>query len=129
MLNLPKISFGSGHRPLIGLDITTSSIKLIELTRELEAKWGVSAIPQVQQHVPEPPKEEPEAPVKTEFTVFLAEVPAASKMNIIKERFAAEVRETNQSKDYIIGLMALPEEADEFENAIRYNIEKASYSY
>ena len=54
---------------------------------------------------------------------------AYEKMNTIKERFAAEVRETNQSKDYIIGLMALPEEADEFENAIRYNIEKASYSY
>ena len=54
---------------------------------------------------------------------------AYEKMNTIKERFAAEVRETSQSKDYIIGLMALPEDADEFDVAIRYNIEKASYSY
>src|SRR5579871_23176 len=34
-LSLPQISFGFGqkNRPLIGLDITTSSIKLIELAR------------------------------------------------------------------------------------------------
>lgn len=33
MLNLPKISLGSRNRLLIGLDITTSSIKLIELSK------------------------------------------------------------------------------------------------
>jgi len=33
VLNLPKLSLGSRNRPLIGLDITTSSIKLIELTQ------------------------------------------------------------------------------------------------
>ena len=33
MLKLPKISLGRSYSPLIGLDITTSSIKLIELTK------------------------------------------------------------------------------------------------
>ena len=32
MLKLPQISLRTRHRPLVGLDITTSSIKLIELT-------------------------------------------------------------------------------------------------
>ena len=33
MLKLPKISLGRSYSPLIGLDITTSSIKLIELSQ------------------------------------------------------------------------------------------------
>ena len=32
MLKLPQFSLRAGHRPLLGLDITTSSIKLIELS-------------------------------------------------------------------------------------------------
>jgi type IV pilus assembly protein PilM len=33
VLKLPKLSLGPRHRQLIGLDITTSSIKLIELSQ------------------------------------------------------------------------------------------------
>jgi len=33
VLKLPKISLGRSYSPLIGLDITTSSIKLIELAQ------------------------------------------------------------------------------------------------
>ncbi|HEX4883824.1 MAG TPA: pilus assembly protein PilM, partial [Casimicrobiaceae bacterium] len=33
MLKLPKISLGPRYVPLVGLDITTSSIKLIELAK------------------------------------------------------------------------------------------------
>ena len=33
MFKLPKISLGPRYSPLIGLDITTSSIKLIELAQ------------------------------------------------------------------------------------------------
>ena len=36
MLKLPKISLGRSYSPLIGLDITTSSIKLIELAQSPE---------------------------------------------------------------------------------------------
>ena len=54
---------------------------------------------------------------------------AYEKMTVLKKRFEEEVRTTDRSKEYIIGLIALPEGLDDFENAIQYNIEKASYSY
>lgn len=54
---------------------------------------------------------------------------AYKKLNEIQERFEREVRVTDHSKEYIIGLIALPEGLDDFERAIQYNIEKASYSY
>lgn len=54
---------------------------------------------------------------------------AYEKMAVIKERFENEVTQTHRTKEYIIGLIALPEDDFEFENAIRYNIDKASYSY
>ena len=54
---------------------------------------------------------------------------AYEKMEAIKERFEKEVTQTHRTKEYIIGLIALPEDDFEFENAIRYNIDKASYSY
>ena len=54
---------------------------------------------------------------------------AYAKMEVIKERFEREVTQTHRTKEYIIGLIALPEDDFEFENAIRYNIDKASYSY
>jgi len=54
---------------------------------------------------------------------------AYKKLNEIQERFEKEVRVTNRSKEYIIGLIALPQYSEDFERAIKYNIEKASYSY
>jgi hypothetical protein len=54
---------------------------------------------------------------------------AYAKMEAIKERFENEITQTHRTKEYIIGLIALPEDDFEFENAIRYNIDKASYSY
>jgi len=54
---------------------------------------------------------------------------AYEKMEKIKKRFEEEITQTHRTKEYIIGLMALPEDDFEFENAIRYNIDKASYSY
>lgn len=55
-------------------------MELISLTKELEAKWDVKALPQaVEVLVQEVQKVE-----QTEFTVILLPVSAASKMNTIK---------------------------------------------
>ena len=54
--------------------------QLVALTKELETKWDVKALPPaVEVFVPEPPKQ-----VQTEFTVILTPVSAAAKMNTIK---------------------------------------------
>ena len=54
---------------------------------------------------------------------------AYEKMGEIKVRFEKEVTQTNRSKTYIIGIIGLPEEDSDIESAIRYSIDKASYSY
>lgn len=60
-----------------------SVMQVIELTRELEAKWGVKAEPQVQvQHQNDAPKQE--VAEQTEFTVTLTSVPADKKMAVLK---------------------------------------------
>lgn len=60
-----------------------SVMQVIELTRELEAKWGVKAEPQVQvQHQNDAPKQE--VVEQTEFTVTLTSVPADKKMAVLK---------------------------------------------
>src|SRR5512144_1050820 len=60
-----------------------SVMQVIELTRELEAKWGVNAEPQVQvQQQTDTPKQE--AVEQTEFTVTLTSVPADKKMAVLK---------------------------------------------
>ena len=60
-----------------------SVMQIIELTRELEAKWGVKAEPQVQvQQQTDAPKQE--TAEQTEFTVTLVSVPADKKMACLK---------------------------------------------
>jgi large subunit ribosomal protein L7/L12 len=59
--------------------------QLVQLTKELEKKWGVSATPTIQSSQPAP-EDAPLPPVeKTEFTVVLTLVPPAAKMATIKE--------------------------------------------
>src|ERR1035437_589598 len=54
--------------------------ELVALTKTLEEKWDVKALPQVV----EVQKVEPPPVVKTEFTVMLMSVSVAAKMNTIK---------------------------------------------
>jgi large subunit ribosomal protein L7/L12 len=57
-------------------------VDIIELTKQLEEKWGVSAAPVIQQGPNvEPPKEEQTE--QTEFDVILTEQ-GPSKLNVIK---------------------------------------------
>lgn len=58
-------------------------LELIALTKELEQKWGVKAVPQVAP-VPTVFPTDVTAPVKDEFDVVLASVPADKKMAVIK---------------------------------------------
>jgi large subunit ribosomal protein L7/L12 len=60
-----------------------SVMEVIQLTRELEEKWGVKAEPPPVQFQPGPPQQE-QAPAKDEFDVVLASVPADKKMAVIK---------------------------------------------
>src|SRR5208283_5104821 len=57
-------------------------MELIALTKELETKWGVKAVPQMVQQAEQ--QKEPEGPAQTEFNVMLVSVPADKKMNTIK---------------------------------------------
>lgn len=60
-----------------------SVMQIIDLTRELETKWGVKAEPQaVQVQTQNAPKQE--TVEKTEFTVTLASYPADKKMAMLK---------------------------------------------
>ncbi len=54
--------------------------QIVSLTKQLETQWGVQALPPVVEikEAPKPPE------VKTEFTVMLLPVTAATKMNTIK---------------------------------------------
>lgn len=60
-----------------------SVMELISLTRDLEAKWGVKAVPQPVQ-VQQQNKQEEVKATQDEFTVVLASVPADKKMSVIK---------------------------------------------
>lgn len=60
-----------------------SVMQVIQLTRELEEKWGVKAEPPPMQFQPDQQQQET-APVKDEFDVVLASVPADKKMAVIK---------------------------------------------
>lgn len=57
-------------------------VQLVELTKELEEKWGVKAVPQVSNVGNVSPQEE--AVVQTEFTVVLASFAADKKMTVVK---------------------------------------------
>jgi large subunit ribosomal protein L7/L12 len=60
-----------------------SVMQIIELTKELEAKWGVSAVPQpVQVQTQNTTKQE--TAEQTEFNVTLASFPADKKMSLLK---------------------------------------------
>lgn len=60
-----------------------SVMQVIQLTRELEEKWGVKAEPPPMQVQPDQ-KQQETAPTKDEFNVVLAAVPADKKMAVIK---------------------------------------------
>jgi large subunit ribosomal protein L7/L12 len=59
-----------------------SVMELIALTKELETKWGVKAVPQMVQV--EQKTAQKEESTQTEFSVMLVSVPADKKMNTIK---------------------------------------------
>lgn len=60
-------------------------MQLCELTRELEAKWGVQAVPQVSTTVPGVPlPNTPAVEEQTEWAVVLQSVPADKKIAAIK---------------------------------------------
>lgn len=58
-------------------------MQLIELTKELEKKWGVEAKPQITQ-LQLAPQPEVQAVVQTEFTVVLVSFPSDKKMGVVK---------------------------------------------
>lgn len=74
-------------------------MELIALTKELEAKWGVKAEPQVQQQVQQ--KQEEQKPAQEEFTVVLASVPADKKMSILKAIREQLMLGLKESKDFV----------------------------
>lgn len=60
-----------------------SVMTIIGLTKELEQKWGVEAVPQTVQ-VQQQQQTEQQTATKDEFNVILASVPADKKMAVIK---------------------------------------------
>lgn len=74
-------------------------LELIALTKELEEQWGVKAAPPKVEVVQQQP--EVQKVVQTEFSVFLASVPADKKMNTIKA--IREIMQTGlkESKDFV----------------------------
>jgi large subunit ribosomal protein L7/L12 len=60
-------------------------LQMCELTRTLEAQWGVKAVPQVVQTVPGVPlTTTPVVDEQTEFEIVLEALEATGKMNAIK---------------------------------------------
>lgn len=61
-------------------------LELVELTKTLQDKWGVSAAPVAAAAAPVAAAAEAAAPVeeKTEFDAILTEVDASKKINVIK---------------------------------------------
>lgn len=59
-----------------------SVMELIALTKDLEAKWGVKALPQVVQQTA--PQEEVKTVAQTEFDVVFVSFAADKKMTLIK---------------------------------------------
>jgi large subunit ribosomal protein L7/L12 len=57
-------------------------MQLIALTKHLEEKWGVKAVPQTVQQVVIP--QETKESAQTEFTVTLLSFPADKKMSLVK---------------------------------------------
>lgn len=54
---------------------------------------------------------------------------ACAKMRELSDRFEKEVQITECSREYYIDILPLPETDGECEDAIKYSIGKASYSY
>lgn len=73
-------------------------LELIALTKELEEQWGVKAAPSKVEVVQQ---SEVQTVAQTEFSVFLASVPADKKMNTIKA--IREIMQTGlkESKDFV----------------------------
>ena len=73
-------------------------LELIALTKELEEQWGVKAVPSKVEVVQQ---SEVQTVAQTEFSVFLASVPADKKMNTIKA--IREIMQTGlkESKDFV----------------------------
>jgi large subunit ribosomal protein L7/L12 len=59
-----------------------SVMQLIALTKELETKWGVEAVPQMVQFVSTQP--EVKAETQTEFSISLVSYPADKKITLVK---------------------------------------------
>ena len=74
-------------------------LELIALTKELEEQWGVKAAPPKVEVVQQ--QSEVQKVAQTEFSVFLASVPADKKMNTIKA--IREIMQTGlkESKDFV----------------------------
>lgn len=78
-------------------------IKLCELTRELEEKWGVKAVPQVVQQGPQQgPETKPAEEEQTEFTVVLANA-GEKKIEVIKAVRTALGLGLKEAKDLVEG--------------------------
>lgn len=83
-------------------------IKLCELTRELEAKWGVQAVPQVVQQGPQPGVEtKPAEEEQTEFTVVLVAA-GEKKIEVIKVVRTALGLGLKEAKDLVEGGLPKP---------------------
>ena len=79
-------------------------MQLCELTRELEAKWGVQAVPQVTSVPGVPLPTTPIVEEQTEFTVILQSVEAAQKIAAIKVVREVSGLGLKEAKDIIDGL-------------------------
>lgn len=75
-----------------------SVMQVIELTRELETKWGVKAEPlMVQAPLPNPKQEV----AQEEFTVILASCPADKKMAVIKAVRELTLMGLKEAKEFV----------------------------
>jgi large subunit ribosomal protein L7/L12 len=77
-------------------------IKLAELVKELEGKWGVSAAPVAVAAAGGPAAAAPAAEEKTEFTVILADG-GANKINVIKAVREITALGLKEAKDLVEG--------------------------
>ncbi len=78
-------------------------IELCKLTRELEEKWGVKAVPQVVQQGPQPgPETKPAEEEQTEFSVILT-VAGEKKNEVIKVVRSALGLGLKEAKDLVEG--------------------------
>lgn len=73
-------------------------MELVSLTKELEEKWGVKAVPQVVKQGDVPVQTEN---TQTEFIVMLVSVPADKKMTVIKAVRELTLMGLKESKELV----------------------------